>query len=49
LVVASISPENGWQQPLLRLVDTLVGVAVGVSCKWVASYVFYRAIGQPVR
>jgi uncharacterized membrane protein YccC len=49
LVVASISPENGWQQPLLRLVDTLVGVAVGVSCKWVASYVFYRAIGEPVR
>jgi multisubunit Na+/H+ antiporter MnhB subunit len=49
LVVAAISPENAWQQPLLRLVDTVVGVAVGISCKWVGSYVFYRAIGEPVR
>jgi uncharacterized membrane protein YccC len=49
LVVAAISPEQAWQQPFLRLVDTLVGIVVGVSCKWFASYVFYRALGEPVR
>jgi len=49
LVVAAISPENGWQQPLLRSIDTVIGVAVGISCKWIGSYVFYRTIGEPVR
>jgi hypothetical protein len=30
MVVAAMSPEPAWKQPLLRTVDTLVGVAVGV-------------------
>jgi uncharacterized membrane protein YccC len=30
LVVAGLAPEDDWQQPILRLVDTLVGIAVGV-------------------
>ena len=29
MVVAAISPQDAWQQPLLRLVDTIVGVATG--------------------
>jgi uncharacterized membrane protein YccC len=49
LVVAAISPDNAWRQPILRLVDTVVGVAVGVSCKWIFSYLFYRAAGAQVR
>jgi uncharacterized membrane protein YccC len=49
LVVAAMSPEQGWQQPVFRFVDTLVGILVGVSCKWFASYVFYKALGEPVR
>jgi uncharacterized membrane protein YccC len=49
LVVAGLDPENAWRQPVLRLVDTLVGIAVGVACKWIVSFVFYRAIGEPVR
>lgn len=49
LVVAAISPEHAWQQPPLRLLDTLVGIGVGVACKWVASYAFDRTIGAPVR
>jgi uncharacterized membrane protein YgaE (UPF0421/DUF939 family) len=40
MVVAAISPADAWQQPLLRLVDTVVGISVGVSCKWVASFFF---------
>jgi hypothetical protein len=31
LVVATLSPHDAWQQPILRLVDTLVGAAIGVA------------------
>jgi uncharacterized membrane protein YccC len=34
LVVASFSPRNDWQQPILRFADTVIGVAVGVIGAW---------------
>jgi divalent metal cation (Fe/Co/Zn/Cd) transporter len=43
MVVAAMSPGNALQQPLLRLVDTLFGIAIGVVCKWVGSYLFSLA------
>ena len=49
MVAAALSPQEAWHQPLLRLVDTVVGIGVGVSCKWAASYAFYRMVGEPVR
>jgi uncharacterized membrane protein YgaE (UPF0421/DUF939 family) len=49
LVVAALSPIAAWHQPLLRLIDTVVGISVGLSCKWIASYVFFRMVGQPIR
>jgi uncharacterized membrane protein YccC len=30
LVVAALSPHDAWQQPILRLADTLVGVGIGL-------------------
>jgi uncharacterized YccA/Bax inhibitor family protein len=42
MVVAAMSPEDAWHQPLLCLADTLVGIAVGVACKWVGSFLFYK-------
>jgi Fusaric acid resistance protein-like len=30
MVVAAISPHHAWMQPILRVVDTLVGTAIGV-------------------
>lgn len=30
MVVAAISPDHAWKQPILRLVDTIVGTAVGI-------------------
>jgi uncharacterized membrane protein YccC len=33
MVVAAISPDHAWKQPI-RLVDTIVGVAVGVAGAW---------------
>ena len=34
MVVVAISPQHAWQQPLLRLVDTIVGVLVGLAGGW---------------
>jgi uncharacterized membrane protein YccC len=45
MVVAAMSPSEAWQQPLLRLVDTIVGIGVGVACKWVGSFLFYKYTG----
>jgi uncharacterized membrane protein YccC len=30
MVVAGISPQHAWKQPILRLVDTVVGIGVGM-------------------
>src|SRR5246127_4532948 len=49
MVVAAMSPQDAWHQPLLRLVDTVVGIAVGVVCKWIGSSVFFELTGEPVR
>jgi len=40
MVVAAMSPNDAWQQPLLRLIDTVVGIALGVAFKWIGSYLF---------
>jgi uncharacterized membrane protein YccC len=34
MVVAAVSPQHAWQQPILRLADTVVGVAVGALAAW---------------
>jgi uncharacterized membrane protein YccC len=36
MVVAAVSPHDAWQQPILRAVDTAVGIAVGVAASWIA-------------
>jgi hypothetical protein len=41
MVVAAMSPNDAWQQPLLRLFDTVVGLALGVIFKWIGSYLFF--------
>lgn len=48
-VVAALSPDDAWQQPLQRLVDTVVGIAVGVACRWISSSLFYGFIGEQPR
>jgi uncharacterized membrane protein YccC len=41
MVVAAMSPHNAWQQPILRLGDTVVGIVLGVGFKCMASYIFW--------
>jgi uncharacterized membrane protein YccC len=40
MVVAALSPHGAWRQPILRLVDTGVGVAVGVTAAWLVGSLF---------
>ena len=41
MVVAAMGrPQDAWQQPLLRLVDTVVGIAVGTGCMRIGSILF---------
>jgi uncharacterized membrane protein YccC len=40
MVVAIISPAHARGEPLLRLFDTVIGIGIGVACKWTASVVF---------
>jgi uncharacterized membrane protein YccC len=49
MVVAVERPIDAWEQPLLRLFDTVVGVAIRLAAKWIASYAFYKARGEPVQ
>ncbi len=49
MIVAASDPQDVWLQPLLRLVDAIVEIAVGVACKWVGSSVFYAIAGEEVR
>ena len=35
LVVAAVTPRDAWEQPLLRLVDTLVGIVIGLVGAWI--------------
>jgi uncharacterized membrane protein YccC len=37
MVVAALSPAHAWRQPLLRLLDTVVGVTVGLIFAWIGS------------
>jgi uncharacterized membrane protein YccC len=49
MIVAVSDPPDAWQQLTLRLSDTVIGIAVGVACKWGASFLFYRMIGEEPR
>ena len=43
LALAPLMPHNAWQQPILRLGDTVVGVIVGVAAAWLGR----RLTGAP--
>ena len=34
MVVAAVSPQHAWQEPILRLIDTIIGAAIGVAFAW---------------
>jgi len=44
MVVAALSPHNAWQQPILRLLDTMVGVVVAVAAARIGSHISSGAL-----
>ena len=42
IVVAILNPADAFSQPLLRLMDTVVGIAVGVACSLAVAVAFRR-------
>jgi uncharacterized membrane protein YccC len=42
MAVAIMSPANATAQPLLRLADTIVGMAVALGCSWAAGLLASR-------
>jgi uncharacterized membrane protein YccC len=48
MVVAAVSPQHAWQQPILRFIDTVIGVGVGVAAAWLSVRVL-RPQGSPNR
>jgi uncharacterized membrane protein YgaE (UPF0421/DUF939 family) len=36
MVVAAVSPQDAWREPILRFADTAIGVAVGIIFAWIA-------------
>jgi len=35
MVMAGIAPQHAWTEPILRLVDTNIGMAVGIAAAWI--------------
>jgi uncharacterized membrane protein YccC len=46
MIVAGLSHEPGWRQPVLRLVDTLAGLTIGLPFRWLASALLSRLPGR---
>jgi uncharacterized membrane protein YccC len=42
MVVAGIAPQHAWTQPILRLVDTTIGMAVGIAAAWAGMKLGYQ-------
>ena len=47
LLVAAVSPHGAWEQPILRLADTVIGIAVGVASAWLDQRVIRPRIARP--
>ena len=42
MVVAALSPHDAWREPILRILDTLIGTAVGVAAALIGLKVSQR-------
>jgi uncharacterized membrane protein YgaE (UPF0421/DUF939 family) len=47
--VATISVDTPWHQPLLRLVDTVIGIVTGVAFRLLVHAPLLRLLGEPVQ
>jgi hypothetical protein len=45
IALAAVTPHDAWEQPLLRLADTVVGVVVGVAAAWLGRVLIRQPTG----
>ena len=38
MVVAAMGPHDAWREPILRLVDTAFGAAIGLAAAWISTF-----------
>ena len=49
MVVAAIDPRHAWMQPPLRLLETVVGIAVGIGFQSLVAFIFRDVAENPRR
>jgi uncharacterized membrane protein YccC len=47
MVIAIIEPHDAWEQPILRFMDTAIGVVIGVAAAWLGVRLTRRLTGAP--
>ena len=50
MIVAALSPHEAWREPILRMVDTLIGIAIGIVAAWIGLKITQRhhqALSEP--
>ena len=47
LVVGAILPEHRWEQPILRLAETIIGTIVGAAGGWLEAKMVLRYLAKP--
>ena len=38
MVVATLGPHDAWREPILRLIDTAFGAAIGLGAAWICTF-----------
>ena len=46
MVIAALGPHHAWQKPLIGVVGTAVGIAIGLAASWVANSNVVDGLGR---
>jgi uncharacterized membrane protein YccC len=46
MMIASMNGDDAWHEPLLRLIDSIVGMGVALACRWIGSFLFSRYVAR---
>ncbi|HTQ70142.1 MAG TPA: FUSC family protein [Acidocella sp.] len=49
MVVAIMDDHATWTIPILRLLDTVVGIAIGVCAKWIGAGLYYGCVKKSIQ
>jgi hypothetical protein len=46
MVIAALGPHHAWQKPLIGVVGTVVGIAVGLAASWLVNGTLVDGLGR---